>query len=123
MRFLHVKHKLDNKFTPFTDHDTECAIRRSSNSSAVGPDGLTALHLKNLGPHAVAYMTCLFNLSVSCANIPAIWKLVNIIPILKPGKPASDSKLYRPISLLSPVVKILERLLLPFVTTELPKSK
>jgi hypothetical protein len=68
-------------------------------------------------------MMRLFNLSVSCANIPAVWKSANIIPILKPGKPASDRKSYCPISLLSPVAEILECLLLPFVTTDLPKYK
>lgn len=40
--------------------------------------------------------------------IPNIWKTSKIIPLLKPGKSADTSKSYRPISLLSPVVKIFE---------------
>ena len=45
------------------------------------------------------------------------------MPILKPGKPADQGSLYRPISLLSPVVKILEHLIKPDVVNALPKHK
>ena len=48
-----------------------------------------------------------------------MWKNALIIPLLKPGKLAESSKSYRPISLISPTVKILERLLLPYLTTSL----
>lgn len=93
---------------------------------AVGPDGLTSLHLKFLGPLGIAYLTKLFNFSVARANIPAVSKRANIIPIPKPGKPAELSTSYRPISLLSPCVKVLERLLLkvlaPYITESLPSA-
>ena len=42
------------------------------------------------------------------ADLPAIWKRSIILPVLKPGIPA-----YRPISLLCPASKLLERLILP----------
>jgi hypothetical protein len=82
--------------------------------------GLTSLHLKHLGPNGIAYLTELYNLFLAHADLPAVWKKANIVPILKPGKPANHSKSYRPISLLSPAVKVLERLLVPSVTTSLP---
>ena len=115
-------HKIDHSFKPFTEKDVEDAIRRSSNSTAMGPDGLTALHLKHLGPSGIGFLTQLFNLSVSNADLPVIWKRASIIPILKPNKPPSLSTSYRPISLLSPSIKILERLLLPFLNASLPSS-
>ena len=115
-------HRLDFSFKPFTDELTKKAIEMSSNSSAAGPDGLTMLHLKHLGPLGISYLTELFNLSVACADIPAVWKKANIIPIPKPGKAAGVSTSYRPISLLSPCVKVLERLLLPYLTVSLPSS-
>ena len=52
-----------------------------------GPDGLTMLHLRHLGPHGLAFLTELFNLSVAGINIPAIWNNSVLIPILKAGKP------------------------------------
>jgi hypothetical protein len=61
-------------------------------------------------------------LSVANADIPAIWKKANIIPIPKPGKATSQSTSYRPISLLSPCVKVLERLLLPYLPASLPSA-
>jgi hypothetical protein len=51
-----------------------------------------------------------------------VWKQAIIVPILKPGKPANQGLSYRPISLLSPVVKILEHLIKPEVLAALPKQ-
>jgi hypothetical protein len=115
MRDLRRKHKLDQDFNPFNNKATLDAITLANNSTATGPDGLTSLHLKHLGPRGISFLTKLSNLSINSANLPAIWKSANIIPIPKPGKPLNLSTSYRPISLLSPVVKILERLLLPFI--------
>jgi hypothetical protein len=86
----------------------------------LGPDGLSAVHLKHLGSQGLTFLTKLFNLSVAGADLPAIWKSAVIIPILKPGKPPSLSTSYRPISLLSPAIKILKRLILPHLVIPFP---
>ncbi len=88
---------LDRSFAPFTDAMTTDAIRATKNSTAVGPNGLTPLHLKHLGPNAIRYLTRLFNLSVQNADIPAIWRQANIIPIAKPGKPGEFSSYLAPL--------------------------
>ena len=119
---LKMKHPLDHTFSPFLPAATRDAIDKSATSTALGPDGLTSLHLKHLGPSGISYLTDLYNLSLSHADIPAVWKKANIVPIPKPGKPANVSKSYRPISLLSPAVKVLERLLLPSINEALPCS-
>ena len=106
-------HPLDHSYKPFTLEDTSEAIKRAKSSTALGPDGLSAVHLKHLGPIALGYLTDLFNISVANADIPAIWKNALVLPILKPGKPPGFGPSYRPISLLCPASKILERLLLP----------
>ena len=46
-----------------------------------------------------------------------------IFPILKPGKPAEDSKSYRPISLLCAASKVLERLILPTLNASLTPNR
>jgi hypothetical protein len=46
----------------------------------------------------------------------------NIVPIPKPGKPNDASLSYWPISLLSPAVKVLERLLLLYLHESLPTT-
>jgi hypothetical protein len=108
--------------SPFTPVLMEEAILKSNNSTATGPDGLTVLHLKHLGPAGTEYHTDLFNLSVRNAVVPAIWKTALVIPVPKPGKLVDKGASYRPISLLSPVVKILERLFLPSLTSALQAS-
>lgn len=97
-------------------------IRKAKGSKAIGPDGLNMLHLKHLGQLGLGYLTLLFNLSISKCNIPAIWKMSTIIPLPKPGKNVTESSAYRPISLLSPAVKILEALILPEITKALPPA-
>jgi hypothetical protein len=121
MRSLRVKHPIDNNFKPFLPVNTLDAINAAKSFSATGPDGLTSIHLKHLGPQGVKFLTNLFNLSVGKADLPAIWKAAMIVPVLKPGKPANAGSSYRPISLLSPAVKVLERILLHHVTDALPK--
>ena len=116
---LKSSHPLDHGFKPFTLEDTAEAIKRSKYSTALGPDGLAAVHLKHLGPIALGYLTELFNISVANADIPAIWKNALVLPILKPGKPTGEGPSYRPISLLCPASKILERLLLPYLNEHL----
>ena len=54
-------------------------------------------------------LTTLFNESLRQGQIPKDWKISNITPIPKSGKPFLVNN-YRPISLLSLVSKILERI-------------
>ena len=112
-RRLDSIHPLDTNASPFSANIVRLAILQSGNSRAAGPDGLTILHLKHLGPRGLAYLTRLYNMSYNKADIPSIWKKAIIIPLLKPGKLPSLGSNYRPISLLCPAAKVLERLLLP----------
>jgi hypothetical protein len=118
-RQLHKTHPLDHEFMPFTAAMTTEAIACSNNSTTTGPDGLTSLHLKHLGQSGINYLTELLNLSVRDAVIPVIWKTALVLPIPKAEKLADQGLSYRPISLLSPAIKILERLLLPTLTISL----
>ncbi len=104
----------------FSPEEVSVAIKRAKASKAFGPDGLTMLHLRHLGPRGSAYLAALFNLSLSSCKIPAIWKTSTIVPLLKPGKDAAQAKSYRPVSLLCPAIKVLERLLLPALNEHLP---
>lgn len=72
MHDLHRKHQLNHSFAPFTLTLTTDAINVSSSLTATGPDGLTSLNLKHLGPAGVAYPTAIYKLSVRDAVIPAI---------------------------------------------------
>ncbi|KAF2345816.1 Reverse transcriptase domain [Trinorchestia longiramus] len=121
-RSIHKLHLLDRSFPPFTADQTREASKKFGTSTAAGLDNLTILHIRHLSPSGISYLTNTFNLSLSHATIPSIWKTAIIITIPKPGKPPSLSSSYRPISLLCPAVKVLERLLLSHLTAAIPLS-
>ena len=96
-------HQLPLTGTPFfTPADTNETIRYAKSSTAIGPDWMSTLHLKELAQGAINHLTNIFNLSISTGQIPEIWHKAIIIPILKPGKDNNIGKNWRPISLLCP---------------------
>ena len=95
------------------------AIRSTKNSKAFGPDNIAPIMLKHLGHVGSAYITRLMNLSMSTLSIPSLWKIGRIIPILKPNKSPDQSTYYRPISLLSPLAKLMEKRVLGTLTEHL----
>ncbi len=114
IRKLKLKHT-DPSIT-ITIQQTAAAIKKSKNSKALGPDGLSPIMLKHLGLNALTFLTQIYNLCLKTSIVPSIWKQGRIIPLLKPGKPSDVGSSFRPISLLSPPAKILEALILPSLT-------
>ena len=105
-----------------TTMEVERVFQSTKPSKALGPDELSPLMLKHLGPKAHSYIAGMFQTSRNTRVIPSIWKTARIIPLLKPGKPDDTGKSYHPVSLLSPLVKALETLLLPTLTEHLPMA-
>ena len=98
------------------------AIETSVTNKSTGPDGINIQHLKHLGPKAIQYLTALLNLSLHTNTIPQIWKLAKIMPVPKPNKDQNQGSSYRPISLLSPIAKTLEKAILPSITSNIPDN-
>ena len=73
--------------------------------------GVPPSFLKELGPTALKELLEIFNKSFSDAFCPHIWRLAHTTSLLKLGKIASDLASYRPISLTSCVVKVMERMI------------
>ena len=96
---------------PITMKEIEAAIRQLKCKKAPGPDGVTNDMIKHLGPAAKKALLELFNESWKNGTVPALWKKATIIPIHKKGKDKKDPNSYRPISLLSCLGKVLERVI------------
>ena len=79
--------------------------------SAPGEDGITSTMLRNLSRKSLIYLTQLFNHLLQRGLFPTNWKRAKVIPIPKPNKPPPDPNSYRPISLLSTVGKLFERII------------
>ena len=96
---------------PFTMRDLKSAIRRMKRKGAPGADDIPPSFLKELGAKALTELLEIFNASFLHSDIPQLWRHAIIIPLLKAGKPASEIASYRPISLTSCLVKLLERMI------------
>ena len=96
---------------PFTDQELLCALKSMRRKGAPGLDDVPPAFLMELGPKGRELLLALFNESFSSAQLPQDWRLAMIIPLLKAGKPASELESFRPISLTSCIVKLLERLI------------
>jgi hypothetical protein len=74
--------------------------------------------LSHLSQKALTYLTRLFNHLLHRGHFPIVWKGAKVIPILKPKKPPTDPKSYRPISLLSIGGKLFERIIATRLSTQ-----
>ena len=80
-------------------------------TKAHGPDGFPSRILKECAFQLAPSLHYLFTKSLRLSQIPAEWKLANIIPLHKKGL-KDHVENYRPISLLSIISKTLERCVL-----------
>ena len=84
-------------------------VGRLNNTGALGIDGIAVSVLK-LGIDSLASpLAHIVNASLAAARVPAAMKVARVVPIHKgKGKHASSPTSYRPISILSPLSKVLE---------------
>ena len=96
--------------------------RLPDKSSAIDP--LPVNLLKQVVIELAPYLTELFNRSLALGHFPGMYKVAYITPFLKkPSLDATDVKSYRPISNLSVLSKLLERLVAQQLIDYLKSSK
>ena len=85
-------------------------IKELSCNSAAGPDGVPVSLLKNSSVELAKPLNIFFNHSINTGQVLSTWKEAAVVPIYKGGD-RSLAKNYRPISLTSAMMKVLERLI------------
>lgn len=84
-------------------------VNNINNKKSCGPDGLSNFITKNLPETAFTFLTIIFNNCINNGYFPTAWKAAKIIPIKKKTDSETVSD-FRPISLLSNIGKVLERI-------------
>ena len=79
-------------------------------NKAQGPDGINGAVLKNCSETLSYPLSILFNLVYNTGYIPQEWKVANVVPVYKKDDKNKVTN-YRPISLTSQVMKVLERII------------
>ncbi|GFT71497.1 probable RNA-directed DNA polymerase from transposon X-element [Trichonephila clavipes] len=90
-------------------------ILQLNNKKAPGKDGIKNIALKALPLNAITNITKIFNSCLQQNYFPQEWKHALITVIPKPGKDKKFPDNYRPISLISSLGKIFEKILLKHI--------
>src|SRR6218665_2931593 len=96
-------------FSPVTVGDILGLTKRAPNKQSAA-DPLPTWLLKECAATIAPFITQLVNRSISTGRVPTIFKIATITPLLKkPGLDTADVRSHRPISNLSVLSKMLER--------------
>jgi exonuclease III len=101
-------HFLVEKILP---DDISAVLRKMKGKTASGADEIPTVALKRASPKFVEILAQLFTICLFAGYFPASWKSAVGVMIPKPGKDHKLPGSYRPISLLSCVGKLFERVL------------
>ena len=85
------------------------AVIGLKNSKSPGPDNIPTKLLKDAIEYICQPLAMIFNASLETGIFPDIWKLARVTPIYKSGQTSNLSN-YRPISVLSVLSRLLEKL-------------
>lgn len=95
---------------PIDEREVVSALKGTSNRSP-GPDNIYNIMLKKGPDTLLAVLARVFSVCLYLGYTPRRWKQAETVMIPKPGKSLSDPSSYRPISLLSCIAKLLEKII------------
>lgn len=111
-----------DKWKEISSEEVKNHIKQLRNSST-GQDNVHNRCLKNYTELLIKHLTELFNQILIQGYIPKSWKQANIILLLKPNKDKKNPSSYRPISLLSCLGKLLEKIIKSRLMLELERRQ
>ena len=93
-----------------TENEVYEELCRFDPTKASGPDEIPGRLLREGAPWIAEPLLNLFNASLKSGRLPRDWTRANITPVFKKGNKHAP-KNYRPVSLTSLVIKVMERLI------------
>lgn len=110
-----ARFKLESPFAelilPTSISEISGLIANLKSSKSPGFDEISNLLLKRLPEKALKVIVTIFNSCLRFNYFPQSFKVAKVIAIPKPNKPSSDPSSYRPISLLSNISKLFEKII------------
>ena len=94
--------------------EVEDLLKTLNTNKALGPDGISPQILKICAHELAPSLAKIFQLSLHIGEFPEQWKLANVLPLFKKGDPHMVEN-YRPVSLLSCISKVFERVIFKHV--------
>ena len=86
-------------------------IKNLDSSKRSGPDCISVVFLKDCEPELSYILAELFNMCIKESCSPDCWKVSSVVPVFKNVRERSTAKNYHPVSLLSVVSKVFEKLI------------
>lgn len=102
--------------------DEVCSAILNLKKTSPGLDNVSAYHLKLVAPRIAETLSHIINLIFKCGIFPSSLKKAKLIPVYKKGDKSQVSN-YRPISILSSISKLIEKLFLKRLNSYLTKFK
>ena len=109
-------------FSNITDDAVLRKILKLKSNKGVGPDNIPPKLIKDSAEVIAPYLSYIFNRSLSERKFPDDWKSARVCPIFKSGK-RDECANYRPISILSAISKIFEKLVFEQLSRYLTTNK
>ena len=109
-------------FNPITPGEVSSVIESLDPSKSSGPEGFSIKVLKTCSLEISTALTNIFNNSLSVGIFPDQIKIAQIVPVFKNGNKFQVCN-YRPISVLSPLSKIFEKLVYVRLLSFISKNK
>lgn len=107
-----INNHVVNEVNLIKPKELSSTIKTLKNYKAPGSDKLQNILLKKLPRKAIVFLNFIFNACLATSYFPDQWKIANVVAIAKPNKDLSHPQNYRPISLLSALSKVFEKLIL-----------
>ncbi|GBO22578.1 putative RNA-directed DNA polymerase from transposon X-element [Araneus ventricosus] len=87
-------------------------LKKINPRKTTGPDGIPNKALQQIPNNVITFITKIFNKCLLCNYFPTIWKTAHVLMFPKPRQNRKLPGNYRPISLLSNICKIFEKIIL-----------
>lgn len=110
-QFLETPFQMEVPIKKIKISEVKSTILKEINiKKAPGFDLITGKVLRELSAKCIKLITFIYNAILQASYFPHLWKVAQIVMILKPGKKAAEATSYRPISLLPMLSKVFEKI-------------